>query len=322
MDHTTHKRITLAACEVAGVRGDLAVALSDASVAPDLVADRELEFYVTRSGHLRTRARRVIHHGTPFRVLKRLALGARRVWIRGDEARAVGRLGRLLHYVHDNAVVGPKLGGVHDHVESSCSRMDPRSFAGRVSPPVGKRETLRAIREGMSPSANPHAAMETAVRQSIRVVGAILSPSSPPAPLLGKGEEACRKIAAEKPALALLATVFLLFPLPVMLWGEILSRILVAPSACFGILLLAIALARSTGTTLRLSRVVGKGAATTGVGVVVYFALGAPPPVLVLGGLAVAVWVGGFLRIREWREVSPEVDWFRWHGLDRGRRGD
>jgi len=334
----THRRITGAVAEALGIPGGKREILVEASAAPDLFPDYEIQPYLTRSGRFRLRSVRVRHHGTPPRRLRALALRARhlllssvtappaseagllRRWLIGTreklERRAMEAAGRLLHYLQDGAVPSPSLGEeVHDRVERACDGLNPRQFVAPLPLPVGKVETLREM-EAVRPSADPREAMREAVTYSFRVLGGLTGSLRAPEGLRKDALETCSRLRGSRSLLLhpLLSLVLLLaLSLP---FGSALLPLILLPFLLFLPLAGLAAASAKPDRVLRACRrlhgIAKKGCAWEVLCALGDHLLGREPVVAFSAILLLLLAWALFFRHPSWRRIREEVDWFLW----------
>jgi len=333
MHWETHRRITEAVCEALGLPEHVTSILRESSIAPDYAPDYEYRVVTTAKGRTVIRRVRVKHHGTPRWLIKKYVKDARRLVLKATRAppmqeagvlrkifgltrehmltKAYRKLGRALHYIQDNVVVGPDTNkALHDKIERECRRLDPRDFVKGVKAPVGKQETYKEI-ESIQQQSDALNAMRMAVKHSLVVVSSVLSPPEAPPDLNKLANEAYRYFKTVRVPLAVVSSLPLIVSLVLLIEVSPFALAVLFLSFYLMLLGLLVALRRDINSVLASAQRIHSTLKALGVSAALL-------SLLLWNGLFLApilpatLLYFAFLRFKAWREIKDEVDWFIW----------
>jgi hypothetical protein len=333
MHWETHSRITEAVCEALRLPKQVTSILREGSIAPDYAPDYEYRVVTTAKGKTVIRRVRVKHHGTPRWLIKKYVTDARRLVLKAARAppmqeagvlrkifgltrehmliKAYRKLGRALHYIQDNVVVGPDTNkALHDKIERECRRLDPRDFVEVVEAPVGKLATYKEI-ESVKPYDNALDAMRMAVKHSLAVASSVLSPPEAPPDLNKLANEAYRYFKTVRVPLATISSLPLIISLVLLV--EISPFALVVLFLSFYLMLLGllVALRRDINSVLASAQRMHSTLKALSVSAAL-LSLSLWNGLFLAPILPATLLYFAFLRFKAWREIKDEVDWFIW----------
>jgi len=333
MHWETHRRITEAVCEALRLPKQVASILRESSIAPDYAPDYEYRVVTTAKGRTIIRRVRVKHHGTPRWLIKKYVTDARRLVLKAARAppmqeagvlrkifgltrehmltKAYRKLGRALHYIQDNVVVGPDTNkALHDRIERKCRQLDPRDFVEGVEAPVGKLATYREV-ESVRPYHDALQAMRMAVKHSLAVASSVLSPPEAPPALNKLANEAYRYFKTVRVPLAAVSSLPLIISLVLPVEVSPFALAVLFLSFYLTLLGLLVAWRRDINSVLASAQRMHSTLKALGVSAALL-------SLLLWNGLflapilPVALLYFAFLRFKAWRKIKDEVDWFIW----------
>ncbi|HXZ23228.1 MAG TPA: hypothetical protein VEH08_00695 [Methanomassiliicoccales archaeon] len=177
MKWRSHQQITSLVAEALELPEDLAELMVEASVDPDRNPLKKV-----KKEHGTHKVRRVRHHHQSRPEVMRLLWRARRSYLRGEEADAVWRLGRALHYVQDAHVRIGAFYSEHDHFEKQISLLTPSISSVRhgLESAIPSPGFVKGCLDASSPRRDPQDALEHAALVSASIAGAVLGETSDP----------------------------------------------------------------------------------------------------------------------------------------------